>query len=288
MNGFMGENRIELERICKKRGEFSLADVSLCLPEGCILGLIGENGAGKSTLIKTLLGILPADSGRISLFGRPFDGSERRVFEKIGVVLDENQFPEVMTVSQVGKSLAGIFSGWDAARFDALCRRFGLLLGKPCGKLSKGTKMKLSIAAALSHGAELLVLDEPTSGLDPVVRDEFTDMLAEFAAEPGHAVLLSSHIVSDLEKVCDYIAFLHEGKLLLCEEKDRLKEKYGVLRCGTEEAEKWRRYAVSERQTPYGAELLCKRDAVPAGTPLGAVNIEDIFLFFSRKNESVQ
>ena len=266
----------------KRLGDFSLENIRLSLPAGCVMGLVGENGAGKSTLIKTVLGIWRADSGVTELFGKTFDGSERAVLERVGVVMDEEQFPETMTASQIGSTLGGIYKQWDNGAYESYLRRFSLPRTKPLRQLSKGMKMKLSIAAALSHRAELLILDEPTSGLDPVMRDEVCELLADFVSQGSNAVLFSSHIVSDLEKTCDYITFLHKGRVLLCEEKDRLKEEYGILRCPAEKAQAFP--AAARRVTPYGAELLLRRADVP-GKELGQATIEDIFLFFSRGSQ---
>lgn len=276
------ETILQTENLCKRRAGFYLDNVSLSLPAGCVMGLVGENGAGKSTLLKALLGVVRPDGGQVSLFGEPFDLSKRDVLERIGAVFDSEQFPEVMTAPQIGKCLAGVYRGWERRTFDGFLKQFSIPGDKPIRKLSKGMKMKVCLAAALSHRAELLLLDEPTEGLDPLARDEFCTMLSDFVSHGSNAVLLSSHIVSDLEKVCDYIAFLHEGRLLLCEEKDRLKERYGVLRCAPEETERYADITAAKRLSPYGAELLVRREGVPVGSALGQAGLEDIFLFLCR------
>ena len=201
--------------------------------------------------------------------------------EDIGVVLDEVGLPEYMNAQQIGRMMAGIFSHWQPEAYAGYLRRLALPEDKPFRDFSRGMKMKQGLAVALSHQPKLLLLDEATSGLDPVVRDEILTIFADFTRDEEHAVLLSSHIVSDLEKICDYIAFLHRGRLLLCEEKDRLTEEYGILRGTTEGIEP--AAVCGQRATPYGTEYLLRRSAVPAGVPLGQVNIEDLFVFMAKE-----
>lgn len=233
------ENAIELKNVCKRYGSFALQDVSFAVPQGCIVGLVGENGAGKSTLIRMMLGACRPDSGEINVLGgrAAISSAFAKVKQEIGVVLDEACLPDELNVQQTAGFMAGIYNGWDQALFDAYVNRFALPLNKPVKQFSRGTKMKLAIACALSHGARLLVLDEATGGLDPVVRDDVLDVLNEYTREESRSVLMSSHIVSDMEKICDYIVFVHEGRIMLCEEKDVLLEKYAVLRLSQEEYE---------------------------------------------------
>lgn len=201
--------------------------------------------------------------------------------EDIGVVLDEVGLPEYMNAQQIGRMMAGIFTHWQPEVYAGYLRRLALPEDKPFRDFSRGMKMKQGLAVALSHQPKLLLLDEATSGLDPVVRDEILTIFSDFTRDEEHAVLLSSHIVSDLEKICDYIAFLHKGRLLLCEEKDRLTEEYGILRGGTDGIAP---AAVCGRHaTPYGTEYLVRRSAVPAGMTLGQVNIEDLFVFMAKE-----
>ena len=271
-------NAFELKEVKKSYPGFDL-QLDLSLPQGCILGLIGENGAGKSTTIKLLLGMTHADSGSIIVLDRAVDESFPPVREEIGVVLDEPAYPECLTAKQVGGIMAGIFRNWDAAEYEALLQKLDIPTDKKFKDFSRGMKMKLSIAVALAHKARLLVLDEPTSGLDPVVRDEVVELFSEFTRDETHSVLISSHIVSDLEKLCDYIAFLHRGKLLLCEEKDTLTERYGVLRCPAEQLARIDPAAILHRkETPYGAEALVLREAVPAGAEVKTLGIEELFI----------
>ena len=216
------KNAIEIRGLTKRFPGFALEGLNLTLPSGCILGLIGENGAGKSTTIKLLLGMLKPDGGSASVLGADIGGDLRPVKEEIGVVLDEPGLPHMLKAGQINKIMGSVYKNWSSDDFAVLLRRLDLPEDKAYGDFSRGMKMKMGLAIALAHKPRLLLLDEATSGLDPVVRDDVTDLLLDFTRDEGHSILLSSHIVSDLEKVCDYIAFLHKGKLMLMEEKDAL------------------------------------------------------------------
>ena len=274
-------NALEIRGLTKHFADFTLEDLNLTLPGGCILGLIGENGAGKSTTIRLILGMLHADSGTVTILGQ--DSRENPVLTKqdIGVVLDEVGIPECMTPKQVGKVMANVFLRWNAETYQGLLARFSLPENKKFKEFSKGMKMKLGLAVALSHEAKLLILDEATGGLDPVVRDEVVDMLAEFTRDETHAILISSHIVSDLEKLCDYVAFLHKGKLLLCEEKDLLLSEYGILHCKPEELPE--EGILHKKQNAYGVEAIVRRDAVKPETALSPISMEELFVFMSKE-----
>lgn len=274
-------NALEIKDLCKTYPGFSLDHLNLTLPSGCILGLIGENGAGKSTTIKLILDLIRLDSGSITLLGTEHTRLSR---EDIGVVLDEVGIPECLTASQVGKVMKNLFKNWDSARYSELLTQFSIPDGKIFKEFSRGMKMKLGIAVAMSHGAKLLILDEATSGLDPVVRDEVVTMLIEFTRSEGHSILISSHIVSDLEKLCDYIAFLHKGKLMLFEEKDVLLGKYGIVYCTHEQLPLLSPAAVLYRkENPYGAEVLMLREAVPEDWKISPVSIEELFVFMVKE-----
>ena len=279
-------NAIEIKGLTKHFPGFALEGLNLTLPSGCILGLIGENGAGKSTTIKLLLGMLTPDAGTASVLGADIGGDLRPVKEEIGVVLDEPGLPHMLKAGQIDKIMGRIYQNWSSGDFAALLRRLDLPEDKPYGDFSRGMKMKMGLAIALAHKPQLLLLDEATSGLDPVVRDDVTDLLLDFTRDEGHSILLSSHIVSDLEKVCDYIAFLHKGKLMLMEEKDVLMSEYGLLQCSLTEAEQIDPAAViGRRDTPYGCRLIVRRDAVPVGTALGSVSIEELFIFMVKEEQ---
>lgn len=277
------ENAIEIKGLKKSYKDFDL-ELSLALPRGCIMGLVGENGAGKSTTIKCILGMVEKDAGTIKVLSQDAGGSGKALKEQIGVVMDEPPFPEGLTAKQIGRVMAGIFKSWDSAVYNAYLTRFSLPLDKGFKEFSRGMKMKLSIAAALSHHPTLLILDEPSSGLDPLVRDKVMDIFSEFTRDESHSILISSHIVSDLEKICDYIAFIHRGRLMLCEEKDELLEKFCFVRCAAGELESISPEAViGRKRNPYGVSAIVRREAVPAGMKQTPVSIEELFVFMTKE-----
>jgi len=277
-------NALEIKGLCKAFPGFSLDNLTLTLPQGCIMGLIGENGAGKSTTLKLILNMLRKDSGTITILGHDHQENTILTREDVGVVMDEVGIPACLTATQTGKVMANIFSRWDAAEYDRLLSKLSIPRNKPFQDLSRGMKMKLGIAIALSHQAKLLLLDEATSGLDPVVRDEVVDMFMDFTRDESHAILISSHIVSDLEKLCDYVAFLHKGKLLLCEEKDRLREEYTFVRCPAEDLSRFADSDIIGRKvTPYGTEAIVRRSSVPEGWHTSPVTIEELFIFMVKE-----
>lgn len=277
----MESNAIEIRSLCKHYKGFSLDDLNLDLPYGCVLGLVGENGAGKSTTIRLIMDALERDGGTVSVLGTDNRSKEfLDLKEDIGVVLDETFVPEVINARQMGKIMAGTYKNWDQAVYDGWIRRFELPLDKKFKDYSRGMTMKLGIAAALSHHPRLLLLDEATGGLDPMVREELLEVFADFAAEEGHAVLLSSHIVSDLERICDYIAFLHKGRLVLCEEKDLLLDKYGILKCSREQLANIPEEAIHGRRVgTYGVEALVEREFMPRDAVVDRASLEDIILY---------
>lgn len=276
-------NALEIRDLSKSYKDFSLEHLNLTLPGGCIMGLVGENGAGKSTTIKLILNMIHRDGGSISILGRDNVAGMQSLKEEIGVVLDEVGMPECLNRKEVNHIMALSFKNWDADYFEALCVKLGVPDQKKFGEFSKGMKMKLGIAAAMSHHPKLLILDEATSGLDPVVRDDVLDLLNDFTRDEDHSVLISSHIVSDLEKICDYIAFMHQGRLVLCEEKDRLSEFYGLIRCTKAQLDELdERAVIGKRQSLYGVEAVVRRDALPAGMETGPVDLEELFVMMVR------
>ena len=281
-------NAIEIKGLTKKYNGFTLDNVTLSLPQGCVMGLVGENGAGKSTMIRSMLGITRTDAGSISILGRNAGDQKElsAIKNDLGVVLDEVGFPSMMKLPHIGKVLASSYIEWNDALFNEYLDRFELPKKKPFGEFSKGMKMRAGMAAALSHNAKLLILDEPTSGLDPLVRDEIIDLLADFTRDETHSILISSHIVSDLEKICDYIAFLHKGNLTLCEEKDMIFERYGLLHTTKEKLAELDPAAImGSKITDYGAEAIVERELVPAGFELSQIGIEDLFIFMAKNNK---
>ena len=281
----MENNAIEIRGLCKRYKGFSLDDLNLDLPYGCVLGLVGENGAGKSTTIRLIMDALERDGGTVSVLGADNQSKEfLDLKEDIGVVLDETFVPEVINAKQLGKIMAGTYQNWDQSVYDGWIRRFDLPPDKKFKDYSRGMTMKLGIAAALSHRPRLLLLDEATGGLDPMVREELLEVFADFAAQDGHAVLLSSHIVSDLERICDYIAFLHRGRLVLCEEKDVLLDTFGILKCSREQLKNIPQEAVhGKRIGNYGVEALVERAYMPRDAVVDRASLEDIILYLSKE-----
>ena len=227
------ENILELQQISKTfpKSNFTLDNVSFSLPYGAIGGFVGENGVGKTTTIGCILNTVRKDNGTVKLFGREMLDADTALREKIGVVYDGDNFPSFWSAKQLSRVMAGFYAQWDDALFWHYLKRFQLLPEQKLKNYSRGMTMKLAIAAALSHRPQLLILDEATSGLDPVMRDEMLDVFLEFVQDERHSVLLSSHITSDLEKVADYITFLHNGRLLMTVSKNDLAYRYAVMRC---------------------------------------------------------
>ncbi len=227
------ENILELQQICKTfpKSDFILDKLSFSLPYGAILGFVGENGAGKTTTIGCILNTVRKDSGMVKLFGKEMRDIDTDIREKIGVVYDGDNFPGFWTAKQLSQVMEGIYTQWDNALFQKYLEDFHLPVKQKIKNYSRGMTMKLAIAVALSHHPQLLILDEATSGLDPIMRDEMLDVFLEFVQEESHSILLSSHITSDLEKVADYVAFIHNGKLIMTVSKNDLVYNYAVMRC---------------------------------------------------------
>ena len=230
----MNNYAIEIKNLVKKFDGFTLGPIDLSIPKGTIVGYIGQNGAGKSTTIKLLLGLLNRDSGEMKILGVD-DPNSIELKDKLGVVFDELLVPEEMTLVDLEKFCSRVYSKWNKDFFYQLKEKFNLSEKQMIKNYSRGMRMKLSMAVALSHNAEILILDEATSGLDPIVREEILDLLLDFMQNENHTILISSHILSDLEKVADYIAFINDGKVLFVETKDELKENYGICTLSNEE-----------------------------------------------------
>ena len=277
-------NAIEIKGLRKDYGGFVLDDISFELPSGSILGLVGENGAGKSTTIKLIMNAISRDAGTVRVLG--VDNASPafcEVKEDIGVVLDEAYFPEVISAANVDAVMRRTYRRWDSDKYRGYLAKFRLPEKKQFKEYSRGMKMKLAIAVALSHDPKLLILDEATSGLDPMVRDEILDIFNDFTREPDHSILLSSHIVSDLEKICDYIAFIHNGRLMLCEEKDRLLEEYAVVKLSPSAFSDIPESAVvGKKASPYAVEALVRRGEISPAFKTEHCTLEDIILFLAR------
>lgn len=279
-------NALELKNVKKEFGGFTLGPLSFAIPKGCIVGLVGENGAGKSTTVRLILDMLSLDGGEISVYGMDSVKNAREIKELVGVVPDEIGFPMGMNAKQVGKVMKYTYQSWDEKVYEDYLSRFSLPPKKPFKQYSKGMKMKLGIAVALSHNAKLLILDEATGGLDPVVRDEIVTVFGEFTRQEDRAVLISSHIVSDLEKICDYIAFLKGGSLFLYSEKDALLAKYGCWHGTTEDLEGIPARAVMhKKETPYGVDAVLIREELPEGVDLSPITMEELFLCMMKEEK---
>ena len=272
-------NAIELKHLSKSYPGFELKDLNLTLPAGTIMGLVGENGAGKSTTMKLLLGMIRPDGGSINVLGESDLRARPQIKEEIGVVMEDVSFPTIMKIDEIGKVMAGIYRNWDAAEFARMVKVLRIPEDKKFFEMSRGNRMKTGFACALAHHPRLLLLDEATSGLDPVVRDELLDILMDFTRDENHSILMSSHIVSDLEKACDYVCFLHDGRILLTEEKDLIREQYGKLQVTPEQlAELDPAAIIGRRTTPYGTEVIVRKDRIPA-LDTQPVDIEELFVF---------
>jgi ABC-2 type transport system ATP-binding protein len=286
----MINNAIEIQNLTKNYAGFSLGPLNFNIPVGCMVGYIGENGAGKSTTLKAILGLIKPDDGEIKIFDRNIKECTPDLMNRIGVVFDNINIPGEMKVKEVGNLCKLSFDSWEEGTFRSYIKRFGLPSDQRVKRLSRGMRMKLSLSIALSHQAELLILDEATSGLDPVIRDEILDILLDFLQDENHTILISSHILSDLEKAADYIAFLHHGKILFMEEKDALVERYALCSLDNEMIENLDpKSIIGRRKHAFGQDLLVVRDLMPANIELFKPSIEDIMVYIIKgeENESI-
>ena len=250
-------NVIELKGVTKDYGDFKLDNISFAVPEGSVCGFIGQNGAGKTTTIRLILDAINRDGGEIYLFGKSIDKDSASLREDIGVVFDEMGFHDFLTARQINTIMKNVYKNWNAEKYFEYLKRFSLPTKKACGSFSRGMRMKLQIAAALSHEAKLLIMDEPTSGLDPIVRNEMLQIFREYVIEEDHTILLSSHITEDLEKLADEVIFIDGGKIVLQGNKDEILEKHGILRCKKDELRAISEsLIVSAEISSLGAEVL--------------------------------
>jgi len=276
---------LDCRALTKTYPAFTLHPLDFQVQPGTITGLVGENGAGKSTLIKLVLGLLAPDGGEIRLFGADARSHGTSLRARIGFVQESPGLWPMLRVPELGRAVGRFYPTWNTARFNELCAHFELPLKTPFQKLSQGTRMKAALALALSHDAELLLLDEPTSGLDPLARRELLDLLLEVIQDERRAVLFSTHITSDLERVADHVAFLKQGRLVLSGAKDDLLDGWALVKGGQELlASPLHRLAAGGERTEYGVTLLCRRtDAPPADTLLEQPRLEDLLYFHGRE-----
>lgn len=278
-------NAIEIKEVNKNLGQFSMKDINLTLPTGCIMGLVGKNGAGKTTLIKLILSIAKADSGTITVLGCDNRKHFKYTKQYIGYVPDSGMFEESYTLIRVNKLMKNIYREWNEPLFFEYAQKFNLPLDQRIKEFSKGMKAKLSIMTGICHGAKLLIMDEPTTGLDPVARDEIVNIIFEFTREEDCSVLISSHIVSDLEKICDYICLIDNGQIQFVEEKDEILEKYVVCSCTIEQYNEIPKEAViSVENTTYSLKLLLDKSKLK-GIKLETekTTLEDILVHMIRE-----
>ena len=251
------QNAIEIRELTKRYDGFMLDRVSFDVPKGSIMGFIGQNGAGKTTTIRCLLNITNADAGEIRLLGMDHIKDEFAIKERIAVVFDELPFHELFTARDMARIFRGIYREWSDETYQQYLERFQLPQRKKISQFSKGMKMKLQIACALSHNAELLVMDEATTGLDPVVRSEILDIFLEYLQNENHSILMSSHITSDLEKIADSVTFIDRGRLLLTGYKDDVLANHGLMKCSKDDyAQIDRADYISARLSDFGAEIM--------------------------------
>ena len=277
-------NAIEIKNLNKSYPGFDLRNLNLTLPSGCIMGLVGENGAGKSTTIKLILGMGRADSGEITVLGQKMSVG---VKQDIGVVLDEAGYPLAMNARQIGKVMRSAYKNWNPDAYEHYLEKLAVPANKPFKDFSRGMKMKLSLAAALAHRPRLLILDEATAGLDPVVRDEILDEFLGFIGDEEHSILLSSHIITDLEKVADYITYLHQGQVVLSGSKDAILDSYGKVGCTAAQLEQIAPGGLLRvRKGPFGCEgLTADREAFRRSYPgltVDPASLEDIMLLIGK------
>lgn len=283
------ENAIEIKGVTKKYDGFTLDNISFDVPKGSIMGFIGQNGAGKSTTIHSMLNIIPMNSGEIKLLGMDHIKMEKEIKERTAVVFDAIPFHGSLNAKDMSRIFEGIYSKWDKEEYQKYLDRFQLPQKKKIGDFSKGMKMKLQIACALSHHAELLIMDEPTSGLDPVVRDEILGIFMEYLESGECSMLMSSHITSDLEKIADSITFIDRGKILLTGYKDDILESHGVIKCSKEQlGEMDPKDYVSARVNTYGAEVMvADREAMSEkyrGLILDSATLEEIMVYYVNRD----
>ncbi len=285
MNSEVTENVLELKNVTKDYGDFKLDNVNISVPKGCICGFVGQNGAGKTTTISLILDIIKKDAGEIKVLGKSMEKDALEIKEKIGVVFDEMGFHDFLTPVEINSIMRNVYKNWDEEKFFEYLKKFGLPSKKKCGKFSRGMRMKLQIAVALSHNAELLIMDEPTSGLDPIVRNEMLQIFQEFVIEENHTILLSSHITVDLERIADNMIFINRGKIILQGVKDEILENHGLMKCKKNEVEAIdKKYVVATRPSAFCTEVLvndkeaCRR--LYPNMTMEQPGLEEIMIFY--------
>ena len=275
--------KLSLRNLSKRYANFAVENVSFDIPSGSGVGLIGENGAGKSTIIKSILGVVHPDNGEIIFNGKSIYELPHDEKQKIAFVYDDVALALDLNMVMLNKVLSKVYKKWDSEKFNLYLAKFSLPVDKPLNAFSKGMKMKAAMAVAFSHESELLVLDEPTSGLDPVVRDEILELLYDYNQQDNHAILLSSHITTDLEKICDYIVYIHNGKIVLNEEKDALLNRYAVYSVDDIQLKEISQSAIVRViKRDYGIDVLAIKERMPETFVGKQISLDDIMLFYSK------
>lgn len=284
------ENILEINKLCKSYDDFSLNNISFSLPKGYIMGFVGENGAGKTTTIRAILNMAKIDSGSISVFGLDSVKDTIAIKERLGVVFDNLYLAEHLNIKQVENQLKPFYKQWDSDEFFSRIRKFELPENKKIGDFSKGMKMKLMIAVALSHKAEFIILDEPTSGLDPVARDELLDILSEYIENENRGVLFSTHITADVERIADYVTILHNGKVWFSGTKDELTEGYAVIKGDEKDIpSELKQNLIGFHAYRNGFEALIKTDylaGIPDTLEYEKASIDEILVYISKEDKN--
>ena len=281
---------LELCDVTKKYDDFTLNQVSFQVPKGCICGFIGQNGAGKTTTIQLILDIIKKDEGSIKVFDRDMEKDGAELKEKIGVVFDEMGFHEFLTATEINRVMKSVYANWQEEVFFGYLKRFSLPRKKRCGSFSRGMRMKLQIAVALSHQAELLIMDEPTSGLDPIVRNEILQIFQEYVMEENHTIFLSSHITGDLERIADMVIFINRGKIVLSGDKDEILERHGLIKCKKNDLKNIDpKDMVSCRKSVFGVEVLVadreKCAKKYSSMVMDQTTLEEIMIFYVNRTQ---
>jgi len=283
------ENAIEIKELTKRYDGFTMENISFNVRKGSIMGFIGQNGAGKTTTIKSILNIISPDEGSIKIFGLDSVKDELAAKQRLSAVFDELPVHDMLNARHIDRIFRDIYPQWDSQTFFRYTDRFSLPQKKKVGEFSKGMKMKLQIAAALSHNAELLVMDEATTGLDPVVRNEVLDIFLEYLQDENHSILMSSHITTDLEKIADSVSFIDRGRLLLTGFKDDILDSHRVIKCSKSDYKDIdSEDIVSARLTDFGAEVMIsdrkKCEKKYSGAVMDHTTLEEIMMFYVRQN----
>lgn len=284
------EDILNIENLSKVYDDFTLKNINFSIPNGCIMGLIGENGAGKTTTIKLILNLIKRDGGNIKVFNLDNIQNEIEIKERIGVVLDEGNFHQDLNSKDVSIIMKNIYKKWNKNTFFDYLKQFNIPKHKIIKDLSKGMKIKLSIAVALSHNPDFLILDEPTGGLDPVIRNEILDIFLEFIQNEKKSILFSTHITGDLDRIADYITFIHNGEIIFSREKDELIDYYGIIKCGKDDFNKIDSMdIIGYRKNQFGYEILTADKQLSGikykGLTIDSASLEDIMLFYIRREK---